>query len=82
MATIAAELMLHGAFHGCLSIHDVEIERRLYHRNFHSTTCSLHNDISLPRKELPANCCLSTTAAKFSSQSCICSGPVSSKDST
>ncbi|KAK3435725.1 hypothetical protein EUGRSUZ_C00431 [Eucalyptus grandis] len=85
MATIAAELMLHGAFHGCLLIHDVEIQRRPYHRNcgcalhklkgVHSTTCSLHNNISFPRKELPANCSLSTTAAKFSSQSCICSGP-------
>ncbi|KAF7849456.1 hypothetical protein BT93_L0766 [Corymbia citriodora subsp. variegata] len=76
MATIAAELMLHGVFHGCLSIHDVEIVGRPYHRN---CGCALHKLKGGRSYQLIA---LSTAAAKFSSQSCICSGPVSSKDST
>ncbi|KAI3422839.1 uncharacterized protein J3R85_011741, partial [Psidium guajava] len=83
MATIAAELMLRGVFDGCLSINDVQIERRPYHRNCgyemhrlkgsRSTTCSHHNNLSFPRKELTTICSMSGKAAKFTSQSCVCS---------
>ncbi|CAL5328018.1 unnamed protein product [Camellia sinensis] len=79
MATVAAEMMLRCVFDGSLSMHDVEIERRPYHRN---CTCAMHNSkgacstassehrsISFPKKELRNECALSMTASKFSSQS-------------
>ncbi|KAI6682376.1 hypothetical protein NL676_036257 [Syzygium grande] len=93
MATIAAETMLRCVYDGSLSLNDVEIERRPYHRNCgcalhklkgsRSTACPHHNNISFPRKELLTNCSLTTAASKFSSQSCFVRGSsVSSKESS
>ncbi|EEF38888.1 conserved hypothetical protein [Ricinus communis] len=40
MAMIGADLMLCCVFDGCLSVQDMEIKRRPYHRN---CNCALHN---------------------------------------
>ncbi|KAL7190966.1 hypothetical protein ACSBR2_023105 [Camellia fascicularis] len=79
MATVAAEMMLRCIFDGSLSTHDLEIERRPYHRNYTcamhkskgacSTACFEHTSISFPKKELWNECSLSMSASKFSSQS-------------
>ncbi|KAK3025807.1 hypothetical protein RJ639_040713 [Escallonia herrerae] len=39
MSTAAAEMMLHCVLGGTLSMHDMNIERRLYHKN---CSCALH----------------------------------------
>ncbi|KAI6703292.1 hypothetical protein NL676_012428 [Syzygium grande] len=93
MATIAAETMLRCVVEGSLSVNDVEIERRPYHRNcgcaLHKlkgdwpTACSHHKNVSLPRRELTSNCSFSMAAFKFSSHSSLLNGSsISSKDST
>lgn len=82
MATGAAEMMLQFVCNGSLSAHDMEIERRPYHRN---CSCALHklenvcsNDYSQQRKislpsqslqKLCSNCNLYIAAFQFSSQS-------------
>ncbi|KAK7840070.1 hypothetical protein CFP56_017170 [Quercus suber] len=82
MAIGAAEMMLQCVFNGSISVHDMEIERRPYHRN---CSCALHklenvcsNDysqqgkISLPSQSLQklcSNCNLYMAAFRFSSQS-------------
>ncbi|KAL3744281.1 hypothetical protein ACJRO7_013526 [Eucalyptus globulus] len=93
MATIAAEIMLRFILDGSLSVDDVEIERRPYHRNcgcaLHNlkgdrlTACSHHNNMSFPKRDLSSNCSLSMAASKFSSNSSLFSGSsIGSKDST
>ncbi|KAL3744276.1 hypothetical protein ACJRO7_013521 [Eucalyptus globulus] len=93
MATIAAEMMLRYVIDGSLSMNDVEIERRPYHRNCgcalhklkddHPTACSHHKNMSFPKRELSGNCSLSMAASKFSSPSSLLNGSsTSSKEST
>lgn len=82
MAAGAAEMMVRCVFDGSISMHDIEIERRLYHRN---CGCALHSlkavcsngcspqrsYISFPKKQALFRCSLSldTSSSKFSSQS-------------
>ncbi|KAI6703295.1 hypothetical protein NL676_012431 [Syzygium grande] len=79
MATVAAETMLWCVIEGSLSVNDVEIERRPYHRNcgcaLHKlkgdcpAACSHHKNVSLPWRELTSDCSFSIAASKFSSHS-------------
>ncbi|KAI6682377.1 hypothetical protein NL676_036258 [Syzygium grande] len=65
MAAIAAEALLWCVVNGSLSLNDVEIERRPYHRNcgcaLHKlkgeppTACSRHKNMSFPKRELSGN---------------------------
>ncbi|KAL2481210.1 hypothetical protein Adt_34176 [Abeliophyllum distichum] len=80
MATGAADLMFRHVFEGSLSMCDIDIERRPYHRN---CTCALHKqkgtcskavshsrNISFPKKELWNKCSLiSVSASTVSSTS-------------
>uniref|UniRef100_A0A2N9FW29 Uncharacterized protein n=1 Tax=Fagus sylvatica TaxID=28930 RepID=A0A2N9FW29_FAGSY len=81
MATGAVNMMLLCVFEGSISMHDMEIKRRPYHRN---CSCALHNlkdgssascshqrNISLPKKQSWAKCSLSITASKSSSHSSL-----------
>jgi hypothetical protein len=81
MATGAVDMMLRCVFQGSLSMHDMEIERRPYHRN---CSCALHKlkdvssinacsshqrNVSFPKKHSWTDCCsLSISASKSSSQ--------------
>ncbi|RVX05302.1 hypothetical protein CK203_020155 [Vitis vinifera] len=79
MATRAAEVMLGCVFDGSISMYDMEIERRPYHRNcscalhrlqgVFSNACSQQKNISYSRKRSWDDCSLSTTASKFSTRS-------------
>ncbi|KAF2317089.1 hypothetical protein GH714_011688 [Hevea brasiliensis] len=83
MATGAADVTLRRVFDGSISIHDVEIDRRPYHRNcdcaLHKfngvcwNACSRPRNVSFPKKQALAHCSLSFAASKFSSQSSILS---------
>nr|KYP36090.1 hypothetical protein KK1_042818 [Cajanus cajan] len=80
MATGAlSEMMLRSVFEGSLSLHDMEIERRPYHKN---CGCALHNlngicsqacpqqrCVSFAKKTSWTHCCMHATNSKFSSQS-------------
>ncbi|CAI9783093.1 unnamed protein product [Fraxinus pennsylvanica] len=80
MTTSAANLMFQYALEGSLSMCDMDIERRPYHRN---CTCALHKqkatcsnavshrrNISFPKKELWNKCSLiSVSASTISSRS-------------
>ncbi|CAA3005083.1 Hypothetical predicted protein [Olea europaea subsp. europaea] len=80
MAARAANLMFQYAFEGSLSMYDMDIERRPYHRN---CTCALHKqkaacsnavsrrrNVSFPKKELWNKCSLiSVSASTISSHS-------------
>ncbi|XVE98479.1 hypothetical protein REPUB_Repub03eG0110000 [Reevesia pubescens] len=84
MGSGAAKMMLRcGLELGSLSMYDIEIERRPYHRN---CGCALHNlkgvcssvcsrtirNISFPKKQGWSDCSFSINAApKFSSQSSL-----------
>ncbi|KAE8126142.1 hypothetical protein FH972_020886 [Carpinus fangiana] len=83
MAAGAADMMLQCVYEGSLSMHDMEIERRPYHRNcscalhklkgvYSINACSSHhqrNNISFPKKNSWTDCCsLSISASKSSSQ--------------
>ncbi|KAF5742051.1 putative BEL1-like homeodomain protein 8 [Tripterygium wilfordii] len=78
MATGAAQMLLQCVFDGSISMYDMEIDQRPYHRN---CTCALHNlkgvcsnacsqsrKISFPKKEPWRNCSVSVTASRFASQ--------------
>ncbi|KAK3435724.1 hypothetical protein EUGRSUZ_C00430, partial [Eucalyptus grandis] len=77
-------LYLRCVVEGSLSVNDVEIERRPYHRNYgcalhklkgeRPTVCSHHNNVSFPKRELSSNCSFSTAASKFSSHSSLSNG--------
>ena len=81
MAAGAAEAMLRCVFDGSISMSDMEIERRPYHRNcscaMHklkgvcSNACSQQKNISYSKKQSWDDCSLSIKASKFSSQSCF-----------
>ncbi|KAL2481212.1 hypothetical protein Adt_34178 [Abeliophyllum distichum] len=80
MATAATDLMFRCVFEGSLSMCDMDIDRRPYHRN---CTCALHkqkgicsnsvshrSNISFPKKDLWNKCSLiSVSASTFSSRS-------------
>ncbi|KAG8367523.1 hypothetical protein BUALT_Bualt16G0080700 [Buddleja alternifolia] len=79
MVTGAADFMFRCVFDGSLSMSDMNIERRPYHKN---CKCALHKvkgkcshtgsrqrNISFPTKELRTNCSLSVSASIASSQS-------------
>ena len=79
MASKAAEMMLRCVFEGSISMHDMEIERRPYHRNcscalhslkgVYSTACLQHRKLSFPKKQSWSNFSLSTSAASRLSSS-------------
>ncbi|KAL5547674.1 hypothetical protein UlMin_002905 [Ulmus minor] len=78
MATGAAEMMFRCVFEGSISMHDMEIERRPYHKN---CGCALHNlkgvgsdvcphqrKISFPKKQTWSECSMSmASTSTFSS---------------
>ena len=80
MASKAAEMMLRCVFEGSISMHDMEKERRPYHRN---CSCALHSlkgvcsniscpherELSFPKKQAWRNCSLSISAASGLSSS-------------
>ena len=81
VATGAAKMMLQCVFGGSISIHDMEIERRPYHRYCNcalhnlkdgsSNSCSHQRNISFPRKQSQTKCSLSIAASKSSSHSSL-----------
>ncbi|EEF38885.1 conserved hypothetical protein [Ricinus communis] len=83
MATGAANLMLQCVFDGSISMHDIEIERRPYHRNcdcalhkfnaVNLNACSRKRNIKFPTKKTSTHCSLTLAASKFSSQSFLLS---------
>ncbi|KAJ1385894.1 hypothetical protein SESBI_41298 [Sesbania bispinosa] len=79
MATGASQMMLRCVFEGSISLHDMEVERRPYHKN---CGCALHNlkgicnkacppqrYVSFTKKTSWTDCSMHTTASKFPSQS-------------
>lgn len=78
MATGACQMMFQCVFEGSISLHDMEIERRPYHKN---CGCALHNlndgicskacpqqrYVSFSKKTSWTDYCMHTTASKFSS---------------
>jgi hypothetical protein len=74
-------MMLKCVFNGSISLHDMEIERRPYHRNcscaLHklgnvcSNAYSQHRKISFPKKNACSDCTLYIAASKCSSQSSL-----------
>ncbi|KAK7329988.1 hypothetical protein VNO77_24172 [Canavalia gladiata] len=79
MATGASHMMLRCVFEGSISSHDMEVERRPYHKN---CGCALHNlngisskacphqrNVSYTKKTSWTNCAMHTTASNFTSQS-------------
>ncbi|XVE98483.1 hypothetical protein REPUB_Repub03eG0110400 [Reevesia pubescens] len=82
MASGAAKMMLQcGLELGSLSMYDIEVERRPYHRNcgcaLHnlkgvcSSACSRTRNISFSKKQAWSDCFFSIAAPKFSSQSSL-----------
>ncbi|KAK2965792.1 hypothetical protein RJ640_029392 [Escallonia rubra] len=84
MSTAAAEMMLQCILGGTLSVHDMDIERRPYHKNCscalhkskreHPTACSHHGNIFFPKKQNWNDSSLSRAASKVSSQSSYLGG--------
>ncbi|KAI3426547.1 uncharacterized protein J3R85_009906 [Psidium guajava] len=86
MATVAAsKVLLRCIIHGSLSLNDVEVERRPYHRY---CGCALHKvkgssscpdacpnngKVSFPRKELCSDCLLSLSSSHASARSSVLS---------
>jgi len=79
MATGACGMMLQCVFEGSISLHDMEIERRPYHKN---CGCALHNMngvcsnacpqqrcVSFAKKTSWSHCIMHATTSKFSSHS-------------
>ncbi|KAG8367529.1 hypothetical protein BUALT_Bualt16G0081300 [Buddleja alternifolia] len=79
MATVAANMMLQCVFDGSLSMRDMDIERRPYHKN---CKCALHkvkgkcshvgsqlSIVSFSKREFRNNCSFSLSASTISSQS-------------
>ncbi|KAK9163159.1 hypothetical protein Syun_004061 [Stephania yunnanensis] len=66
-----AELCLQSVYEGCISVQDMEVERRPYHRN---CGCALHRQgwcsqkgkkvVSYPIKRSSSNGCLSISSSK------------------
>ncbi|KAM7472974.1 hypothetical protein LguiA_011157 [Lonicera macranthoides] len=78
MAPVAAKILIGYSIDGRLTMHDVDIERRPYHRNcscaLHkskgpSNICSQHGKFSFPKKKSWNDCSLFVEASKLSVQS-------------
>ncbi|KAL8497762.1 hypothetical protein ACS0TY_021194 [Phlomoides rotata] len=79
MSTGAADLMFRCVFDASLSLHDMDIERRPYHRNcecaLHKTkgkcthSASQQRNVAFTRKEIRSKCCYSLSSSS-SSKSC------------
>ncbi|WCJ30062.1 hypothetical protein M5689_011646 [Euphorbia peplus] len=79
MATGAAELLVQCVFDGSITMHDLEVQRRPYHKDckcalhdveatFSPTACSRHGTMSFPRKKsFTLSYSLSIAASKHSS---------------
>ncbi|MCD7472569.1 hypothetical protein HAX54_013840 [Datura stramonium] len=82
MATGAAAMMLRCVFDGSLSMSDMDIERRPYHKNCscalhkqkgkNTSTCVHSRNISFPKRKNCKDMTLSIAASQFSSQSSPC----------
>ncbi|WMV36550.1 hypothetical protein MTR67_029935 [Solanum verrucosum] len=82
MATVAAAMMLQCVFDGSLSMSDMNIERRPYHKNCscalhkqkgdNPTTCVHSRYISFPKRRNQKDMTLSKAASQFSSPSSSC----------
>ena len=90
MASGAVEMMLRCVFDGCLSMQDMEIERRPYHRNcscqLHKSkgassinTCPNQRNVSFPMRHSWTSCSLSM-AASNSSSACSFQGDLSNRN--
>ncbi|XVE71575.1 hypothetical protein DITRI_Ditri10aG0162300 [Diplodiscus trichospermus] len=83
MAAGTAKMMLRCVLEGSLAMHDLEIERRPYHRNcgcaLHnlkgvcSSACSRTRNISFPKKQAWSDFSLSIASPQFSSRSSLLS---------
>lgn len=81
MASGAAKVVLHYVFNGIISMHEMEIERRPYHRNCscalhkpkgsYPKPCFHHQNIAFPKKQSRHDCSLSITVSEFSSSSSL-----------
>ncbi|XP_050225670.1 uncharacterized protein LOC126675121 [Mercurialis annua] len=90
MGTGAAEMMLQYVFNGSISMHDIEIERRPYHRNcdcaLHRSNgvglydCSRSRNITFPKLQAKTRCSLSLAASKFSAQCSVLSDSSSDRN--
>ena len=79
MDAAASHMIFQCAFDSCLSMSDIEIERRPYHRNcscaLHKPkdarpiACFQHGNAAFPKKQSWSDCSISTTTPKSSSQS-------------
>ncbi|KAF3453014.1 hypothetical protein FNV43_RR03447 [Rhamnella rubrinervis] len=78
MTSKAAEVMLRCVFEASISMHDMQIERRPYHRNCscalhslkgYSNACLQQRKLSFPKKQSWSNFSLSTSAASKLSSS-------------
>lgn len=75
MVTEVADMMLQMVFNGSISVYDMDIERKPYHRNctcaLHKLkrvcpkTCPQHRHISFTQKGTPNYCSLSVDDSKF-----------------
>ncbi|KAK6783738.1 hypothetical protein RDI58_017192 [Solanum bulbocastanum] len=82
MATLAAAMMLQRVFDGSLSMSDMHIERRPYHKNCscelhkqkgdNQTTCVHSRNVSFPKRQNQKDMTLSIAASQFSSPSSSC----------
>ncbi|WOG96562.1 hypothetical protein DCAR_0415898 [Daucus carota subsp. sativus] len=79
MDAAASHMMLHCAFDSCLSMSDMEIERRPYHRNcscaLHKpkdsrpAACFRHGNVAFSKKGSWSDCSITLSSPKISSQS-------------
>ncbi|KAH0649821.1 hypothetical protein KY284_029733 [Solanum tuberosum] len=82
MATVAAAMMLQCVFDGSLSMSDMNIERRPYHKNCscalhkqkgdNQTTCVHSRNVSFPKRQNQKDMTLSIATSQFSSPSSSC----------
>ncbi|KAL3824573.1 hypothetical protein ACJIZ3_020602 [Penstemon smallii] len=93
MATGAADIMFRCVFDGSLSMSDMTIERRPYHRN---CKCAMHKlkgkcshagsqqrNVSFKKREFSNNCSFSLSASTISSQSsCVNNSSIKSRECT
>ncbi|KAK2997447.1 hypothetical protein RJ639_025452 [Escallonia herrerae] len=90
MSTAAAEMMLQCVLGETLSVHDMDIERRPYHKNCscalhkskreHSTACSHHGNIFFPKKQNWNDSSLSKAASKIFIYRFLSAYSISEKD--
>ncbi|WOG96563.1 hypothetical protein DCAR_0415899 [Daucus carota subsp. sativus] len=79
MDAVASHIMLQCAFNSCLSMSDMEIKRRPYHRNCncalhkpkdsHPAACFRHGNVAFSTKLSWTDCSITLSSPKISSQS-------------